>query len=64
MEPMSKRGSTRGQTGSDVAAAEGNVAAVEMLGRVSFFHAVSKGGFTPMMFAVRWKAGPGVVKAC
>ena len=45
------------------AAAEGNVGAVEML--VEFgadLHAVSKGGFTPLMFAVR-EGQAGVVKA-
>src|SRR5215471_12924453 len=55
--------STHGQTALMWAAAEGNVAAVEML--IEFgadLHAVSKGGFTPLMFAVR-EGQSGVVKA-
>jgi ankyrin repeat protein len=54
---------THGQTALMWAAAEGNVAAVELL--IEFgadLHAVSKGGFTPMMFATR-EGQAGVVKA-
>jgi uncharacterized protein len=51
-----------GQTALMWAAAEGNVAAVEML--IEFgadLHAVSSGGFTPLLFAVR-EGQAGVVK--
>jgi len=51
------------QTALMWAAAEGNVAAVEIL--IEFgadLHAVSKGGFTPLLFAVR-EGQTGVVKA-